>query len=374
MDSLQTLWDEIWESLTRGTTLEAVVIVVGFYLLARVADWLLSGLLMRFAARSETEFDDRLVAILHRPVKTTVVLIGTLVATTHIGVRSEIEDALILAVTTLLIIVWTVFGRRIVHLVLGSLQDHPKRFNMIHPTTMPLLSNAAAVVFFVVASYAILLVWDINITGLVASAGILGLALGFAAQDTIGNLFAGIAILADRPYKIGDFIILDTGERGKVTRIGLRSTSLLTRDDVEVSIPNGVIGSSKIVNEAGGPPGRYRIRTQVSAAYGSDIEVVVEVLMAAAYDHRHTLAHPAPRVRFRTFGDSGLDFELLCWIAQPADRGRILHELNTDIYNQFAAKGIKIPFPQREVHVRDEASANAGLGNGRWQGPSEETK
>lgn len=161
--------------------------------------------------------------------------------------------------------------------------------------------------FFVVASYAILLVWDINITGLVASAGILGLALGFAAQDTIGNLFAGIAILADRPYKIGDFIILDTGERGKVTRIGLRSTSLLTRDDVEVSIPNGVMGSSKIVNEAGGPPGRYRIRTQVSAAYGSDIELVVEVLMAAAYDHRHTLAHPAPRVRFRTFGDSGLD-------------------------------------------------------------------
>ena len=114
-----------------------------------------------------------------------------------------------------------------------------------------LLKNLAIVFLILAGAYSILIAWDINVTGLVASAGIVELALSFAAQDTLSHLFACVAILADRPYRIGDFIVLDSGERGKVTQIGLRSTSLMTRDDVEVSIPNGVMGSAKIVNESG---------------------------------------------------------------------------------------------------------------------------
>ena len=146
------------------------------------------------------------------------------------------------------------------------------------------------------------MIWDINVTGLVASAGIVGLALSFAAQDTLSNLFAGVAIMSDRPYELGDFIILDSGERGEVTKIGLRSTRLLTRDDVEISIPNGVMGATKIVNEAGGPPSRYRIRTQVGVAYGSDVDQVAEVLVSVAADHAKVLKSPEPRARFRAFG------------------------------------------------------------------------
>jgi small-conductance mechanosensitive channel len=138
-----------------------------------------------------------------------------------------------------------------------------------------------------------------------------------------------------------------------VTRIGLRSTSLLTRDDVEVSIPNSVMGSSKIVNEAGGPPRRYRIRTRITVAYGTEIDPVVELLMGVADDHDKAMAQPAPRVRFRKFGESGLEFELLCWIVRPADRGRVLHQLNSEIYRRFAAAKIKIPPPQRELYIRE---------------------
>ncbi len=86
-----------------------------------------------------------------------------------------------------------------------------------------------------------------------------------AAQGTLGNLVAGIAILTDKPYRIGDYIVLDTGERGAVTAIALRSTRLLTRDDVEVSIPNGVMGRAKIVNESGSPERKYRLRVPVSS-------------------------------------------------------------------------------------------------------------
>lgn len=356
MDDLQDLYDDVWSFVDRHPYIEAAAILATFYILSRIVDWLVSGTLSRLARRSDTEFDDRLIQILHRPVKTTTVMIGVIVATYRANLDDDPERALVLAASTVLIIVWMVFARRFAHLALGTMRSHPEKFKYVHPTTEPLLSNAAAVVFFLIAAYSILLVWDINITGLVASAGIIGLALSFAAQDTLGNLFAGVAILSDRPYKIGDFIILDTGERGKVTRIGLRSTSLLTRDDVEVSIPNGVMGASKIVNEAGGPPGRFRIRTGVTVAYGSDIEKVVDVLMATAREHPGTLDHPVPRVRFRSFDDSGLRYELLCWIPRPVDRGRTIHELNSEIYHRFAVEGIKIPPPQREIFINESSS------------------
>jgi small-conductance mechanosensitive channel len=344
-------WEDAREFLDRHPLLDALVIVAVFLALARLTDWVISGFLRRLTRRSETTFDDRLVKILHRPTQVTVLMVGLIIATNRLDLDDDVERVTVLIITTLLVVVWAAFGRRFFALALSAMRRSEERFSYVQPATEPVLANALAVVTYLVAAYAILLVWDVNITGLVASAGILGLALSFAAQDTLSNLFAGVAILSDRPYKIGDFIILDSGERCEVTHIGLRSTRLLTRDDVEVSIPNGVMGASKIVNEAGGPPGRYRIRTSVGVAYGSDIDEVDDILYRVAAEHPKTLADPEPRARFRTFGESSLDFELLCWIADPADRGLVLHELNAAIYREFASAGVRIPFPQRDIHV-----------------------
>ena len=258
-----------------------------------------------------------------------------------------------LIVQTILVIVWIAFAFRFVRLVLRTMKGSPDRFTMVQSSTEPLFTNAATVILFVAGAYSILVIWDINVSGLLASAGIVGLALGFAAQDTLSNLFAGVAILSDKPYELGDFIILDTGERGEVIKIGLRSTRLLTRDDVEISIPNGVMGATKIVNEAGGPPGQFRIRVTVGVAYGSDIDQVERVLMDIATGHPKILTEPEARVRFREFGDSSLGFELLGWIEQPADRGVVTHELLSTIYKRFNAEGVVFPFPQRDIYIKE---------------------
>ena len=176
-----------------------------------------------------------------------------------------------------------------------------------------------------------------------------------AAKETLSNFFGGITVLLDQPYRVGDYIILDSGERGEVAEIGLRSTRIVTRDDVQVSIPNAVITSTKVINESAPEP-RFRVRIKVGVAYGTDVDQVEEVLLSVAGDNPLVVTNPKPRVRFRIFGDSSLNFELLCWAHRPHDKGRIIHQLNRAIYKAFVQAGIVIPFPQRDVYVHSQDS------------------
>jgi len=353
MELIQQYWQLVLDFLQPYPSLQALLIIVAFLVLAVIVDRAISGFVKHLVARTQTKLDDQLVAILHRPVFVSVTLVGLILASYRLELGEMLQDTTVAIIKTLLALIWLTFALRLSSMILKAMRRQDDRFEFVQQTTEPLLRNAFAVVLFVFAVYMILVAWDINVTGWVASAGILGLALSFAAQDTLANLFAGIAILADRPYKIGDYIILDSGERGKVTHIGLRSTRLLTRDDVEVSIPNSVMGNAKIVNEAGGPEHQYRIRASVGVAYGSDIDKVMEALLVVAHNHVKVLTKPEPRVRFRNFGDSSLDFDLLCWIARPAERGLVAHELNCAIYKEFAASDISIPFPQRDLYIKE---------------------
>ena len=192
--------------------------------------------------------------------------------------------------------------------------------------------------------------FGLSVTAVFASAGIAGLAIAVAARETLANFFGGISILLDRPFTTGNYIILDSGERGEVVDIGLRSTRILTRDEILICIPNSVITNVKIVNESAPAP-RFRIRIKIGVAYGTDVEQVEEILMKLARENELAANNPAPRVRFRAFGDSSLDFELLCWARRPEEKGRLIHSLNKEIYNALNEAGICIPFPQRDVHL-----------------------
>ncbi len=253
---------------------------------------------------------------------------------------------------TVAIFLWAVTAARFLQLIIGLVSRDESRFILIHDRTLPLFNNMLVIVVVALALYFIFLAWNINVTAWMASAGILGLAISFAAKDTLANLFAGVFILADAPYKLGDMIVLDSGERGEVTHIGIRSTRILTRDDVEITVPNSIMGNVKITNEGGGPHERYRIRIKVGVAYGTDLDQVQSVLLNVAASHPDVCKAPEPRVRFRGFGDSSLDHELLCWVDKPVQRGRVAHLLNTEIYKRFVKEGIEIPFPQRDLYIK----------------------
>jgi small-conductance mechanosensitive channel len=154
----------------------------------------------------------------------------------------------------------------------------------------------------------------------------------------------------DNAYRVGEYIILESGERGEVVEIGIRSTRIKTRDDVIITIPNSIMANSKIINESAPIP-RFRIRVPVGVAYGSNLEKVEEVLLAVTDANENIEKYPEPRVRLRTFADSSVSFELLCWVKDPRDKGRQTHNLLKAAYNAFDEQGITIPFPQRDVHI-----------------------
>jgi small-conductance mechanosensitive channel len=238
------------------------------------------------------------------------------------------------------------------HTLLEGLSRLNERVQWLDGRTLPLFDNLAKLVLIGAAAYFLLLAWDLHPGPWLASAGVVALAVGFAAKDTLANLFGGIFVIVDAPYKIGDFINLDTGERGRVVKIGLRSTRLLTRDDVEITIPNAAIAVSKIVNESGGPWEKTRVTATVGVAYGSDVDHVRSVLHEAVRSVEYAIDQPAPRVRFTEMGDSALIFRVLCWVDEPVLRGRCLDALYAAIYKALNAEGISIPFPQRDVHLK----------------------
>ncbi len=345
-----------WDILQENNLLLAVVMLIVGISLAKLVEWVFIKVFARLASKSSSTFDDRLVELLARPVFVTVLVIFLLVSAAAMQFSDSWDSVIYRVLLSIMILTWTTTGLRSLSLLLDFLSHVKDHFTIIQERTLPLFNIVFKALIVAASAYILLLIWGIDPTAWLASAGIIGVAVGFAAKDTLANLFSGVFIIADAPYKIGDYINLDSGERGKVTHVGLRSTRLLTRDDIEITIPNAVIGNTKIVNESGGPWEKERIRIKVVVAYGSDAEQVCEILKQIADEVEHVVKQPPPRVRLRGFGASGLNFELLCWIDLPVLRGRLSHLLYMAIYKRLRLEGIEIPYTKTDIYVKEMPS------------------
>ena len=315
--------------------------------------YLVFSFLRAATKRTGWVIDDHLVQILRFPVWYTVLLAGLLTAVFLMPLSQLTTTFWANILWTINVLVWTFAAIKALRVILIRLSDEDNSFTLIQPGTLPLFYNSAFVIVVITGIYSLSRIWAIDVTTWLASAGVIGIAVGFAAKDTLANLFAGIFILADAPYKIGDYIVLDNGDRGLVRHIGLRSTKLLTRDDVEITIPNSIISNSRIINQSGGPTQRFRLRIQFSVAYGTHIDKVRTITIAIASAEKLVLQKPAPRLRFRRFEASGIAFELLCWVKLPALRGRATDRLNEAVYNAFMEEGIEIPNSKQDLYVKE---------------------
>ena len=309
--------------------------------------------LLRYTSRTETQFDNILVGELRLPVVLTAALAGIYLLTQIPSVAGSVVVSADQLDTffgkpslSVIVLAWAFAANRIVNRFVEQVKDKGSRFDFA-----PVLSNVWTLVVLIGTIGLLLSVWEYSIAPLLGAAGIAGIAIGFAARDTVANFFGGIALYFDDTYKLGDYIELDTGEAGTVVKVGIRSTTLLTRDEVLVVLPNAALNAGKVINQSA-PQRRRRVKVPIGVAYGTDIDAFEELVEDVAADEKLVLDSPKPRMRFRRFGGSALEYELLCWVGSPTRAAKASHKLNREIYKRLGEADIEIPFPQRDVHVR----------------------
>ena len=202
--------------------------------------------------------------------------------------------------------------------------------------------------------------FDLSSLAIVAAS--LGVGVGFGLQNIINNFVSGIIILAERPISIGDRIEV-AGVAGRVTKIQLRSTTVVTNDNITMIVPNADFISNTVTNWSHGDP-KVRIRVPIGVAYGSDLKLLQRLLLEAAAEHPKALRDPLPVVLFTEFGDSSLNFELGVWTQEmTATPIHFTSQMNFIIEQKLRENDIEIPFPQRDLHVRSGLPAAAEASN-----------
>jgi len=262
MEALHKWLPQVWAFMNESKVIGGVIIVVAFAILAWVVDFIMNRVLTALVRKSKFRLDDKILEILHRPVWVSVILVGAIAAVQWISPRPPFPFILTAVLKSLLVLIWAFTINRMVLSIVEDWIRHWREAGREGSEIIGLVGNITRVVVLAGGIFLLLSIWKINITPLLASAGIAGVAVALAAKETLSNFFGGVTVLLDQPYKVGDYIVLDSGERGEVVEIGLRSTRILTRDDVQISIPNAIITNTKVINESAPEP-RFR------AGYGS---------------------------------------------------------------------------------------------------------
>ncbi|MCA9307878.1 MAG: mechanosensitive ion channel family protein [Patescibacteria group bacterium] len=272
------------------------------------------------------------------------------IGTPHLGVLKDIG-------TTITTIYWTASLIRVSDTIVKQATRKDLQFLHLNQATntkdiLPFFGLLSKVTLIIGALLIILNLWGIDIRPALASAGILGVALAFAAQDTIANLFGGVSVFMDKPYKTGDFIITKDSYRGKVIAVGLRSTKIKTQDNILLSIPNSVMVTDAVVNETGLDP-KLRIRVPVTVGYESNLQFVEDLLLKILDNNEHILDEPGPSIQFTEFGDNGIHVVAMGMIKNPEEKFGVIHTLIKDIHKGLKENGIEIPFPKRDITIKN---------------------
>lgn len=195
----------------------------------------------------------------------------------------------------------------------------------------------------------------IKVSVLLASITALLVGVGFGIQQLFSDLASGIVLLIERNLQINDVIQLADGTVGKVIHIGLRTSKIKTRDDIILVVPNSKFVNDIIINWSQ-MDYNTRFSVEVGVAYGSDTKLVTEILLRCAMKNDKISSHPTPFVRFNNFGDSSLDFQLFFWVKEPFLVEHTKSLLRYAIDDEFRKNGVQIPFPQRDLHIKSNAT------------------
>ena len=356
MDPLLAFMNRITGIAESDSLLALVIKAAGAVLLALMA-WIVIKTILRLVRKRLAAFDwysetEALFDLVRRALGLGMILfVGTyLIQLFHLQMIEKLYLALFV-----ILIAAPVNGFLLVILNYFEKKWVDKSETKVDNIVFDLLNRFSGAIIYAVAVILALDIMGINVMPFVAGAGVMGVAIGFAAKDTLSNLIAGILLIIDRPFEIGDRIEVwsaPTGSAswGDVIDIGLRATKIKTTDNIIIVIPNNEIMKRDIVNYTLISTS-IRIRINIGVAYNTDIELAKKIVLQVADRVEWVQDIPAPKVVVRNFGESSVDLQLRVWIKDARQRMNTISTITDRIKIAFDAEKIEIPYPKRDIHI-----------------------
>jgi MscS family membrane protein len=259
-----------------------------------------------------------------------------------------------------MIILLSAIANSIVSMLIPYIEQHiaDKTDTHIDDVILDLSKKFSGVIIYATGIILALDVLGLNIMPFVAGAGVAGIAIGFAAKDTLSNLIAGILLIIDRPFEVGDRIEIwtapkDSATWGDIIEIGLRATKIRTTDNIVIVIPNNEIMKRDIINYTTISK-EIRVRIPIGIAYDADIKKAKELIKKIALELDWVMPEPAPKVVVRNFGASSVDLQARIWISRPRRRMDTISYVTDRVKEVFQEEGIEIPYPKRDIYIKRE--------------------
>jgi small-conductance mechanosensitive channel len=259
--------------------------------------------------------------------------------------KVSIISLILLALVILIAALVSRFARRVLQ------QRILPRFHIEVGLQFTLLRLVHYVIISLGVLYALKIGFSIDLTSIAVIVGFLSVGIGFGLQYAASDIASGFILLFERPVRIGDWVALDDGIEGRVENISLRSTVIVTNDNMAVILPNSKLVQNKFVNYSYGSQ-LVRLNIPVGVEYSSDLDKVREALLEAANSVSEVLNEPKPVVHFSSFGESSLNFQIRVWINEPRDHVAIRSRVNFAIERTFRKHNIEIPMPQLDLNLK----------------------
>ncbi len=333
----------------------AVVIAVGALVVARVLYKLFGGIGKRLASKSKSRLDDILIDMLEEPVCFAIFIGGILYATTRLHFGENIDFWIDKGIWTLIAvdITWLVvrlYDSMIEHYLIPLTE---KTESHLDDQLLPILRSGGNAIIWIIGIIMSINNLGLDVGGLIAGVGIGGLAFAMAAKDTVANVFGGLTIFTDKPFKLGDRIVIG-GYDGFIEEIGIRSTRLRTLEKRLVTIPNSKFADSMVENISEEPARKVKIPIgltydMTTEDIGRGIEILKEITES------HDAVEPEPFVMFSDFGDFSLGILLIYYIKKDADIFGTMSEINFTILKRFNEEKLEFAFPTQTIYTKADA-------------------
>ncbi len=333
----------------------SIIILFG-YLLAQFLSKHIPKLIQTVGHKIHFPVDNELIVAIRSFMFKLLFFLFLLLAITTLTLPENIAFIAFAIIKSIILLSFIGFALKISKLLLYKMANTPREeeeevVRVIQPSTLPLFENTILIIFSIAGIYQVLAIWNVDMTALLAGAGIGAMAIGMAAKDTLSDIIAGILILTDAPYRVGDVVYVRDNLKGRVSEIGLRNTRIVTRNNIEVIIPNTIMGTSQIVNESSSKENGIRINIDISVSNNEDIHQVKLLLLQAVAKSKEVNQNKKKKAIMLSFAMDMLQFRVQCWIDDPERKGDAKAELMENIYLTFKEAEIDITL-RRYQHVK----------------------